>query len=153
MQSEETNRDTADLSSRQAQCLALASQGLTSKEIARRIGISPSTVDNHLRVAMMRLGARNRREAVNLFRGSDELGRNGRGSNGRVQALSRDLEKETDQQDSVVGIFRLPPLGGASNTLSIRQKLWLVAQIALMATMTFAAIAFTISGLIAVFDR
>jgi DNA-binding CsgD family transcriptional regulator len=149
---EEAKPDTADLSDRQAQCLALASQGMTSKEIARRIGISPSTVDNHLRVAMMRLGARNRREAVNRFRDCDELERNGRGSSETAQALPRDIAKGTDRRDSVVGIFRLP-LGGTPNTFSIRQKLWLVAQIALMATMTFAAIAFTISGLIAVFDR
>jgi DNA-binding CsgD family transcriptional regulator len=52
------------LSARQAQCLRLAAQGLTSAAIASRVGISPRTVDEHLTGACRILGVRTRVQAV-----------------------------------------------------------------------------------------
>jgi len=52
------------LSARQAQCLRLAAEGLTSAAIASRLGISPRTVDEHLTGACRILGVRTRVQAV-----------------------------------------------------------------------------------------
>lgn len=56
------------LSRRQLQCVRLAGEGLSNKEIARRLGptISPSTVNNHLSNAYRRLGTSDRYEAVSI---------------------------------------------------------------------------------------
>lgn len=56
------------LSRRQLQCVRLAAEGLSNKEIARRLGvtISPNTVNNHLSNAYKRLGTSDRYEAVRI---------------------------------------------------------------------------------------
>ncbi|WP_404482224.1 helix-turn-helix transcriptional regulator [Novosphingobium sp. BL-52-GroH] len=55
------------LTRRQCQCLKLVGKGLKSKEIARELGISPSTVDNHVLRAMERLEVSSRTKAAHLF--------------------------------------------------------------------------------------
>jgi DNA-binding CsgD family transcriptional regulator len=52
------------LTPRELEILAMVSEGLTSKRIARRLGISFSTVRTHLERARSKLGARSRAEAV-----------------------------------------------------------------------------------------
>lgn len=52
------------LTFREWQVLDLAREGLSHKEIAERLGISPVTVKVHLRFAIARLGARNTTNAV-----------------------------------------------------------------------------------------
>ena len=59
---------TDQLSPREREVLGLAGDGLSSKEIARRLEISPSTVDNHIAKAIAALGARNRLEAALLVK-------------------------------------------------------------------------------------
>jgi DNA-binding CsgD family transcriptional regulator len=132
-----TQSEAEGLSKRQAQCLALASQGLTSKEIAREIGISPSTVDNHLRVAAAKLQAPNRRAAVR-----------------RANAFKNPPEFATEADRSIRRSARklglLPPIGGLPNNLSAVKRLMLVVRIALVGTMALAAITTTISGIVAI---
>lgn len=48
------------LTSRQQEVVLLVSQGLSNKEIARRLEISAGTVKVHLRSIFVRLGIRNR---------------------------------------------------------------------------------------------
>src|SRR4029077_12341439 len=56
--------DTAtDLTVRESQIARLAAEGLTNREIASRLFISPSTVDYHLGKAFVKLGI-NRRNAL-----------------------------------------------------------------------------------------
>ena len=52
------------LSERQSDCLRLASQGLPSREIGRRLGLSARTVDDHILLACRTLGVRTRVQAV-----------------------------------------------------------------------------------------
>lgn len=52
------------LTHQETRVLALCAQGLTSKEIARRHGISKYTVDEYIANAMRKLDAHNRVEAV-----------------------------------------------------------------------------------------
>ncbi|WAJ28266.1 helix-turn-helix transcriptional regulator [Antarcticirhabdus aurantiaca] len=52
------------LSPREAQCLSLCAEGLTAKEIARKLDRSVPTVTLHLNSAGRKLGAKNRFQAV-----------------------------------------------------------------------------------------
>lgn len=55
------------LTETQRQCLRLTYQHMTSKEIAPLLGLSPHSVDAHLRIAMKVLGVHSRREAALAF--------------------------------------------------------------------------------------
>jgi LuxR family transcriptional regulator len=52
------------LTPREIQCLRLTAQGLTAKEIAHRLGRAVGTINLHLNLAIRKLGARNRVQAV-----------------------------------------------------------------------------------------
>lgn len=52
------------LSPRQRVILALVARNLSKREIARELGISPSTVDSHLRRVYARLGVHSEIQAV-----------------------------------------------------------------------------------------
>jgi DNA-binding CsgD family transcriptional regulator len=54
------------LSRKQWAAVELLARHMTSKEIARELGISPHTVDQRLTGAMRKLGAVNRRELARL---------------------------------------------------------------------------------------
>lgn len=54
----------ASLSSRERECMVLAASGLTSKEIARKLGISPRTVEVHRTHVMHKMGAANLADLV-----------------------------------------------------------------------------------------
>lgn len=55
-----------ELSRREREVLHHVASGLISKAIARRMGLSPYTVDMHIGQAMRKLGARTRSEAASL---------------------------------------------------------------------------------------
>jgi DNA-binding NarL/FixJ family response regulator len=53
---------SSGLTAREAEILALVREGLTNKQIAQRLGLSPATVRNHLAGAFLRLGLTSRRQ-------------------------------------------------------------------------------------------
>jgi DNA-binding CsgD family transcriptional regulator len=59
------------LTPRERECLRLVDQHLSSKEIARRLGISKHTVDTHLDKARQRLGVDTRYDAARLVAAHD----------------------------------------------------------------------------------
>jgi len=67
----------ARLSLREAQVLALASEGLTNREIASRLGLTVHSIKFHLATVFRKLGVTNRTEAAAVFfragRGNPEL--------------------------------------------------------------------------------
>lgn len=129
------------LSDRQTEILILVGKGLTSKEIARTLSISPSTVDNHVKAAVDRLGARNRLDA---FRRLESDGH-----------LSPPLDKLGEHETINSGLFsllRLPPLGGRPNRLETQPRLLHVLQIAALALVLALGAILTISGVVHVLD-
>lgn len=57
-------RGASALSSRQQEVLLLVGEGLSTAQIARRLGLTADTVNSHVRHAMRKLGARTRVEAA-----------------------------------------------------------------------------------------
>jgi DNA-binding CsgD family transcriptional regulator len=60
----ETLEQMPSLTDRQHACLALVAQGLRSEDVASRLAISVSAVEQHLQAARRRLGARSRAHGV-----------------------------------------------------------------------------------------
>jgi DNA-binding CsgD family transcriptional regulator len=60
--------DVSRLSPRELQIAQMAANGLSSKEIAAHIGLSPHTVRNHLKRIYAKLGVRSRVELVHALR-------------------------------------------------------------------------------------
>jgi DNA-binding NarL/FixJ family response regulator len=59
------SRTVADvLSPRQQQVLVLLSEGVTARTIAARLGLTESTVRNHIRAVLAKLGCHSQLEAV-----------------------------------------------------------------------------------------
>ena len=142
MLADKTKREREELSDRQAQCLALASKGMTSKEIGREIGISPSTVDNHLRIVAAKLHVEGRRQAIRQLAKSA----------GYTESLIEDSPRSlAPEKPAKTGFF--PPLGGSVNTLPASTRLAMVVRIALIGTMALAAITTTISGIVSILGR
>jgi DNA-binding CsgD family transcriptional regulator len=54
----------APLSEREAQCLELAANGMTSNDIGVKLDIKPRTADFHFRNIFSKLGVLNRKEAI-----------------------------------------------------------------------------------------
>lgn len=59
-----STRQTVSLTRAERELLALLESGLTSKEIARRLGKSPNTVDNQFSTLRQKFGARNKVELL-----------------------------------------------------------------------------------------
>lgn len=64
----------APLTDREREVAVLAARGLSSKEVARRLTLSPRTVDNHLQRVFQKLGASGRSELRGLLGGDGSDG-------------------------------------------------------------------------------
>jgi DNA-binding NarL/FixJ family response regulator len=61
----------ASLSARELEVLRLLTQGLTDREIAGALTVSPRTVETHVSSVLHKLGARNRAEAASRYHDPD----------------------------------------------------------------------------------
>ena len=66
-----TRQNPAGLSARQVEVLGLVAEGLTNAEIARRLVLSPKTVDHHVSAILTKLRVESRRDAAAA---AEELG-------------------------------------------------------------------------------
>lgn len=102
---------------------------MSSKEIGRQLGISPSTVDNHIHAAVTKLNAKNRWQAAQLLHPV-------RQQNGLNQPTSSTL---------------IPPLGGAKNTTPARSRVIQMLAIAVISIIVVSSATVLILGAVAVF--
>lgn len=102
---------------------------MSSKEIGRQLGISPSTVDNHIHAAVSKLNAKNRWQAAQLLHPV-------RHQNGLDQSPSSGL---------------IPPLGGAENTTPVRSRVLQILAIAAISIIVVSSVVVLILGAVDVF--
>ena len=140
--SETNDRRAKHLSERQSQCLMLAGEGFSSKEIAQQINLSPSTVDNHIAAAIDRLGAKNRVEAVRFL--LEQVNSTHKEASLIEPATGPHQENQRDR----FRLNSLPSLGGRPNTLSVRDRLYSILQIAALSVAVCSAIILTIAGVV-----
>lgn len=134
------------LTERQRACLELVALGFTSKQIARKLGISNSTVDNHILAATQLLGVTDRREAGRLVsRGRQELPSHARPLSGDEKSVIVEVQEALTQANPA-GLKLLPPLGGELNDQTLANKTVQILSIAFLSTLAVIAMALLISG-------
>lgn len=141
----------ASLTESQKACLRLVAQGMTSKEIAQRTGLSHQTVDTYLKTAMAKLKSSNRREAARAlleFEQSQNLG--------SPSPAVDPVPKVTDIQPTVpaagwVSVVTPPPLGGTSNELSTTQRTFAVLKVAALSAAILVSLTLLIAGFMQTF--
>lgn len=132
------------LSEPHKQCLRLAGQGFSSKEIAPEIGLTHRTVDQYLHEARQMLGARSRGEAARILREAESGGPLKKlqlKSEAVVEAPETAIvEEPTDGTATPKSRFGIPPIGGPSDDLTPTGALRLIVQLALMAAVGTAVL-------------
>ena len=130
------------LTERQKTCLRLVGQGRTSKEISRELGISPATVDNHVRDALALLQVETRAEAARQLLAHDRGERltsqlisqpDGIARTGAAAAVSHAADGPRRGWRELL----VPPLGGSRNTLRPEAKIFAIIEVA---TLGFASL-------------
>ncbi len=129
------------LTGRQKECMLLLQDGLSSKQIARELGISPRTVDQHISAALENLGDHSRLEAVSLLH-DQELVEVSEGTE-PPQAPSRDKRQhhlsplprpsEVYRRSGYLPIF--PPIGGGVNAASTKDRIIWIIRIGILSLM------------------
>lgn len=134
------------LTDRQRDCLRLVARGFTSKQIGRQLGISHSTVDNHVLAATQLLGVTDRREAGRLVAThGQELPRQAQGlPKTENSAILGSLE--VLHPPAPTSLKLLPPLGGEANDQSLGRKTIQILTIAFLSTVAVLSMALLVSG-------
>jgi DNA-binding CsgD family transcriptional regulator len=138
------------LTERQKDCLSLVAQGYTSKEIGRLLGLSPSTIDNHILAAMQLLDAPSRGAAARKFSSAEV--RQKIPSQSPSLAIPNETPRTTVSNSIVKSgsfakfSFALPPLGGRPNDLDWADKTLRIFQVAVVGLGGFLSMALIISG-------
>ncbi|MBX7536025.1 helix-turn-helix transcriptional regulator [Qipengyuania sp. GH1] len=145
------------LTRRQMDCMKLVRNGLTSKQIARELGISPRTVDQHIAAVIDILQVNNRMAAVTRLQ---ELGLDHRGEKqgGGLARPSAEADKKHGNLANAIGVGIVsqsvipisaaifPVLGGRANSASARQRLRWMIRIAIISIMASCMVVLTILG-------
>lgn len=122
----------ARLTERQKECLRLVARGYTSKEIGRQVGISPATVDNHVRAALDTLQVESRAEAARMLAAAEAS----QPLTSQLQPLVQtppDAAIDTASgQASRWWQGMVPPLGGSRNSLTAEAKLFAILRVAVL---------------------
>jgi len=149
-----TSRFLADLTEAQKQCLRLVDQHMTSKEIARKLGVSHYTVDQRLDSARRKLNAQSRKDAVRIFMAMEE------------EVLSEPFVYEPQniapesgahipyplpgRRAGIYGVvtsrISIPPIGGKRHHLPKREILVQSLNIAFFSTLLIALVVIILTG-------
>jgi DNA-binding transcriptional ArsR family regulator len=123
--------------------LALVAEGYTAKEIGRKLGISDSTVDNHLFAATQLLSVDGRKEAGRLY--ANYLRNEARQQlPSQPEALAVVVVPPNDEASTRLRGWRrfgsfLPPIGGMENALTPSQTFLAICRIAFLGALAFIA--------------
>lgn len=134
------------LTDRQRACLELVAMGFTSKQIGRKLGISHSTVDNHILIATQALGVADRREAGRIIGAlaGQQLPRQGKAL---PEPDFGGMLEEREASTLPASSFRLlPPVGGQANEQTLGHKTVQILSIAVLSTLAVLSMALVISG-------
>lgn len=132
----------ARLSESQKACLRLVGQGMSSKEIAKSLNLTPLTVDTYVKAAVSRLGVGNRREAARALVGWDISQKSGSPSQGlAADVVALDEYEPTQRGRAIWRTGLLPPIGGRVNDLRFPQRVLAASKIAFMSSLALIAVA------------
>ena len=121
------------LTPKERACLRLVLENLSSKQIARELGISQTSVDTHLRRAREKLGIRDRYAAARLLEAHE-------------QAEAGDSALAAPRRPSGAGeglSLRVPPL----SSLGVGQRLLLIVAGAIAAALLFGLLLSALAAL------
>lgn len=108
------------LTDKQREVIALVSEGMTSKEIARKLGISESAVNQRIEVTRQRLGGMSRAQIARIYRQTSTLVITIPTSNSLTgKSIQLQREAEPEQQSSPEGAETL--LAPVSNGTGVLQ--------------------------------
>lgn len=141
-------RSIERLTERQKDCLRLVGEGYTSKEIGQRLGISFTTVDNHIRTALDLLSVENRAEAARLLRSEEHDQRltsqpQTLAETGRSASFVATADRPTGFLNGLI-----PPLGGTPNELSTEDKAYAVIRIAVLGLASLIILTLVVAALL-----
>jgi DNA-binding CsgD family transcriptional regulator len=122
------------LTPKERECLRLVLENRSSKQIARQLGISQTSVDTHVRRARDKLGIRDRYAAARLLEAWER---------GAVAAASPAAGPELMPVAVDPSGLRMPPL----SSLNIFQRLALVVAGAIIAALVFGVLLTALSAL------
>jgi DNA-binding CsgD family transcriptional regulator len=144
-------KPVGSLSESQKGCLRLVAQGMSSKEIAIAVKLTPQTVDTYIKTAMSRLGVSNRREAARLLTDWEASQKTGSPSQTVVETAPAVEERGVVGRGSAVHLISLPPVGGRPNALSNTEKLLAALKVAVVGATAVIALALLIAGVLKTF--
>jgi DNA-binding CsgD family transcriptional regulator len=119
------------LTGRERDCLRLVLEQLSSKEIGRKLGISPTSVDTHVRRAREKLGVDDRYAAAQLLAAWER------------DAASVSSGSRPSARPSTWRGWPPPPL----TSLSLLQRLMLVVLFAVLGAIAFGAVLTALAAL------
>ena len=139
------------LSEGQKACLRLVAQGMSSKEIAKALGLTPQTVDTYVKTSMARLGVSSRREAARIVAASDISQKLGSPSASLAEPAPGPQLGSTGTTGWLSWV-RPPPVGGGFHDLNWSQKTYQALLVAVISTAIVTALALVIAGLFQTFS-
>ena len=140
------------LTRRQMECMQLVRNGLTSKQIARELGISPRTVDQHIAAVIDLLQVNNRMAAVTRLQEIELASEGESGGDFPDQpSLKTDADNECAGPSDVPKIETdlpaiLPALGGKANAAPPEQRRRWLVRITILSVMMSCVVTLTILG-------
>jgi DNA-binding CsgD family transcriptional regulator len=134
------------LTERQRACLELVAMGFTSKQIGRKLGISHSTVDNHILIATQTLGVADRREAGRIIATAGQQLPRQALALPDGEKLANLEEREAGRSPGVSSLRLIPPVGGQTNEQTLGHKTVQILSIAVLSTLAVISMALIVSG-------
>ena len=147
--------DLPPLTDRQLDCMALVAEGMTSKQIAKKLGISPRTVDQHVAAVLDTLQVKNRIAAVQRLRDLEAASASAQDdslffvapSEANEQNLIASPEASENAASEAVKSPVFPPVGGRENHASSRRRIFWMGNITGLSIMVSCVMILVILGL------